>query len=258
MDPRYGQQAQLLPRAQAAQDLFPRQPLDQARRSSTQGGVHAVPAQHRDLGVNHARRCPTRMLPPTSAWGLGRIVQAKAYPIQPKAFDLIGPQIAPPARGLAGGRRQPIQKHLRLCRLCHRTHPFVLSVQDRHPTRGQGAWQLALGLRNPLEAPHALQVHRTYVRHNPNAGTRDLAQQRDLARSIGAHFQNHSLVPFVEIEQGQRQADLVVIVALALEHPVALGQHRGDQFLGRRLAHAPRDPNHPRREPGPPPGRQAL
>ncbi len=59
-------------------------------------------------------------------------------------------------------------------------------------------------------------------------------------------------------EDRQRQADLVVLVALALE-----GRHRGGEDGGRGvlrggLGHAAGDPHHDRREAGPPGGRDGV
>ncbi len=62
----------------------------------------------------------------------------------------------------------------------------------------------------------------------------------------------------IEVEQGKGQTDLVVVIALALEHPVPLCEHRRHKLFGRRLADAAGDANHARRKTGTPPGSEAL
>ncbi len=62
----------------------------------------------------------------------------------------------------------------------------------------------------------------------------------------------------VEAEDGQRQADLVVLVALVLERPEAGRQDRRDGLLGRGLGDAPGDPDGERVEPPAPGGGQGL
>jgi hypothetical protein len=58
----------------------------------------------------------------------------------------------------------------------------------------------------------------------------------------------------VELEQGQGQADFVVVAALTLEHPVSLRQNRSHELLGRSLAHTTGDAYRSHVElPSPPP-----
>ena len=50
----------------------------------------------------------------------------------------------------------------------------------------------------------------------------DIAQEGDLTGNVESHFQHGALMPGPQLEQGERQADLVVQVAGALERAVAL------------------------------------
>ena len=75
-----------------------------------------------------------------------------------------------------------------------------------------------------------------HVRHQPVVGLHDLCQQGYLAGVVGARLDDGHLVLRTKAQQRQRYADMVVQVALSVQHTVALAQHGRQQLLRRRLA----------------------
>ena len=69
---------------------------------------------------------------------------------------------------------------------------------------------------------------------------------------VEAHFQNGPLMPGTESQDRQRQSDLVVQIAGALQSPKTLGKHLRHHLLGGRLAHAASDSDHAQVELAPP------
>jgi hypothetical protein len=95
-----------------------------------------------------------------------------------------------------------------------------------------------------VDAPH--RGHDTDLR----AG--DRGQVGDLAAHVHAHLKDRRLVLRAEAHHCQRQADLVVGVALALERGEALAEHGRDRLLGRGLGDAAGHAHDERRESAPP------
>ena len=83
-------------------------------------------------------------------------------------------------------------------------------------------------------------------------------QLSDLAAHVHSHLQNHGLVLGTQTQDGQRQADFIVGVALALECHEALGQDGGDRFLGGGLGDAAGHADHERREASAPRGGHGM
>jgi len=103
---------------------------------------------------------------------------------------------------------------------------------------GQGTHQLGLGLGDALDAAQALEMRRPHIGDHPYRRLSDGAQGRDLAQGIHPHLQHGAAVLGLQAGESEGQANLVIVVALALErgHPPT---HDGsDCLLGRRLADA--------------------
>ena len=60
----------------------------------------------------------------------------------------------------------------------------------------------------------------------------DPCQVGDLAADVHAHLEHRGLVLGAELEHGQRQPDLVVLVALVLERQEARREDRRNGLLG--------------------------
>ena len=81
--------------------------------------------------------------------------------------------------------------------------------------------------------------------HTRTSGSAMPDQQADLARVVHPEFDHRDLGPVAKLEQRQRQADVVVEVAVVAEHPVAgRPSSVGRDFLRRRLARAAGDGHH--------------
>ena len=91
-------------------------------------------------------------------------------------------------------------------------------------------------------------------RHHSDLRERDGRQLGDLATHVHPHLQHCRLVLRTHPQHRERQADLVVGVALTLESHEALGQDGGDGLLGGGLGDAAGHSDDQRRE-APSPGR---
>ena len=181
------------------------------------------------------------------------VVEAEANALKPFAADLVGPQIARlvEAVGEHAGRRAAR----------HRAHQRIIGVQDRDAariSRGQRLHQLGFGLRDPLDGTQALQVRRADIGDDADARLGQTAQARDLAEIVHAHLEHDALDLRRQLQQRQRQADLVVQIAFVALRGVALFQHIRHDLLGGRLADAAGDTNRHGGHPLAPGGRQLL
>ena len=75
----------------------------------------------------------------------------------------------------------------------------------------------------------------------PTVGPTSRASSVDLSRRAHAHFDGRRAVAGIELHERERHADVVVQVALVLEHRALLLQDAGEHFLGRGLAVRSRD-----------------
>ena len=98
--------------------------------------------------------------------------------------------------------------------------------------------QLALGPENILPAAQTLDVGVANIRDDPHIGLDDTGQIVDLAKFVHPHLQHRDLMAGVQLQQGQRQTYVVIVVALRLEHLVSDAQNGGQHILGGGLAHA--------------------
>jgi hypothetical protein len=71
--------------------------------------------------------------------------------------------------------------------------------------------------------------------HDADLGPADRGQLADLPADVHAHLEDGGLVIRTETKHGQRQADLVVLVALVLERDQLRGEDGRDRLLRRGL-----------------------
>ena len=116
----------------------------------------------------------------------------------------------------------------------------IIPVEHHQPAGPDVGQQLALGPEDVLPAAQALDVGVPDVGDDSHVRLDDLPQVVDLPRAVHPHLQHADLTAPVQPQQGQGQADVVVVIALGLEHPVPGAQHGGDHVLGGGLAHAAR------------------
>ncbi len=137
----------------------------------------------------------------------------------------------------------------------HPEHPRVVGVEDRDPAvvgRRERLDQLRLRVLDRLERSDPGQVDRLHGGHDPDRRPPDRGQLADLAADVHAHLEHRGLVPRPQAEHRQRQADLVVLVALRAQRDEPALQHARDGLLGGGLGDAAGDPDDQRREPGAP------
>ena len=96
--------------------------------------------------------------------------------------------------------------------------------------------QLALGLYHAFERTEALQMRTAHVCDERIVGLNDLHQRLDVARVRRAHLHDCYVVCRVQAQQCLGHADVVVEVALGVEHVVFLQKHRSREFLCGGLA----------------------
>jgi hypothetical protein len=94
--------------------------------------------------------------------------------------------------------------------------------------------------------------------HDPDLRPPDRRQLGDLAADVHAHLEDRGLVVRPHAQHGQRQPDLVVLIALVLECRQLRGEDRRDRFLRRGLGNRPRHADHERVEPPPPARRDRV
>ena len=130
----------------------------------------------------------------------------------------------------------------------HPGDPLVVGVEDGRAAGRERLDELGLGLLDRLDRADPRQVDRLDRRHDADPRPADPGQVGDLAADVHAHLQDERLVRPIEAEDRQRQADLVVLVALAAQGPEADGEDRADRLLGRCLGDAPGDSHRERVE----------
>lgn len=113
----------------------------------------------------------------------------------------------------------------------------VVAVEDGDAVRRQVLEYLALGPQDTL--PGIAQIFNMGVAHvgdDGNIGPYHLAQIAYLAEVVHARLDDGGAVLRRQAQERQRRADVVVVIGLGLKRLEALGQHRGDHLLRRRLA----------------------
>ena len=163
-------------------------------------------------------------------------VQGEREPVRAQPFEVGAAHVGVLGRAEARDGRGGVAGHGH--------HRGVVDVQQRMPIRRQRLDELALGARDGVEGPGALEVYRPDVEHDARARVRPRAEQRDLARGVHAVLDHCALGVGPQFEQAERHADLVVVVQLAGPHPESPGKDRGSHELRRRLTHVARDAYH--------------
>ena len=79
-------------------------------------------------------------------------------------------------------------------------------------------------------------MHRSHHGDHAAVGLRQFRQRGNLARVRHAHLDDGDLVLGLQLQQLQRQAKVVVEIALRLQHAVPGRQNMRDDFLGGGLA----------------------
>ena len=102
-------------------------------------------------------------------------------------------------------------------------------------------------VRHAVETAADVRAHS--VVHQRGIGRGNAGQRRQLAEMVHAHFNHGVTVVSAQIQQGERQADVVVEIARRRQHRVRAEfgtQHRRQHFLHSRFAAGTGNPEHKR------------
>jgi len=106
----------------------------------------------------------------------------------------------------------------------------------RVASRGKSSARVPSSRHDPLETPEELEVLPAQAGDDPHHGPDHLHQRPQLARMVGAHFQHRGGRIGRELQQGQRDPDVIVEAGRAAQSSEALTQRCRQQILGRGLA----------------------
>ncbi len=173
--------------------------------------VNAVAAQRRDLDASRPSR---------------RQAQVEGHALRAARLDLSRPYV--------GALLEAVAQHIHALwgQGRHPRNALVVRIEHGRAGRRQCLHELALAALNLVDRAGARQVGATHRGHDPDAGPSQRGQLGDIARYVHAHLQHGCLVTLIEAQQGQRQADLVVLVGRVAQHFPALGENFRNLLLG--------------------------
>ena len=128
-----------------------------------------------------------------------------------------------------------------------RHHERIVGVHDNDVGRRRALENLGLGVGEGLARREVPEMRVADVGPHANLGLGDPDEQAELARVVHPEFHDRDVGSVPQLEQRERQPEVVVEIALVPHDPEALGQQRRDRFLRRRLAGAAGDGDHRRR-----------
>ena len=122
-----------------------------------------------------------------------------------------------------------------------RRNPLVVRVRDQHRRRVSALEDFRLRVGDRVERREKPEVCFTDVRPHPQVRPGDAHQRADLSSVIHAQFDNGDLRPLSQLDERQRQPDVVVEVPAVADHPVPPFEKIARHFLRRGLAGAAGD-----------------
>ena len=120
---------------------------------------------------------------------------------------------------------------------------LVVRAQDQRAARLQRLGQHPLLPRDGLAAAHELEVRHADVRDDGHVRRGHRCERRDLAGVIHAHFKHAHLIAAPRPQERERDADVVVQIALGSRNLKMFAEHRRRQIFRARLAIATRQPD---------------
>ena len=75
-----------------------------------------------------------------------------------------------------------------------------------------------------------------YIGNEAAIGFGNIYKRTDFARVVGTHLHYGQFVLLLQAQKREGHTDMVIEIALRIEHLIAFLQHRGDEFLGRGLS----------------------
>ena len=96
--------------------------------------------------------------------------------------------------------------------------------------------EFALGAYHTFKRAETFKVSLSHVGYYAVVRLDDVDQSLDFARMVGSHLYHGNIVFGREAQQRLRHAEVVVEVALSVEHVIFFGQYGCHEFLCRGLA----------------------
>ena len=183
-------------------------------------------------------RLPAPEEPRVEPHGAGRRAHVGGGAVEPAIFD---------RSGLHVGARVNAERHDAAGeRADARRDPRIVRVGDEDVCRARLFEHLGLGVGDLVAGREEPEVRVADVRPDADVGLRDAHQRPDLAAMIHTELDHCHLRSRPQLEERERQADVVVQVPLVPEHAVPGREELRNDFLRRRLARAAGDGDHPR------------
>jgi hypothetical protein len=122
-----------------------------------------------------------------------------------------------------------------------RRDPRIVGVGDEQVRRSRGLEDFGLRVGDRVDRREEADVRVADVRPHAHVGLGDAHERADLSCVVHPQFDDGDLRPLPQLDEGQRQPDVVVQVSPVANHAVARAQQLAGHFLRRRLARAPRN-----------------
>ena len=164
----------------------------------------------------------------------------KAMPSSPRSRSRARPHLAHSAELDAPAREGGGGAH----------HSLVVRVHGDGRVARHAGEELALRRRHAVDGSEAFEMGGSDVGDHADIRRRDLGETRDLAEGVHPHLEHRDRLVAGQAQQGEGQADQVVLVAVRAEdrgarrRETSLAADGGHHFLGRRLSVAAGDPDH--------------
>ena len=123
-------------------------------------------------------------------------------------------------------------------------HARIVGRAHEHVAGPRALEDLGLGVGNRVHRREEAHVGVAHVGPHADVGLGNAHERADLPGVIHPQFHHRHVRPARQLQQRERQADVVVQVPLVLHHPEPRGQQGRNRFLGRGLARASRDRHH--------------
>ena len=219
-----------------------RQPHDLAavrRRPQLRGSRRHARQRHAELLGHRGRGEDVRQV------GAAEQRRRHVHRAAPRRHARAGPLDAAIHNGarahVGGGRLDPERHHAAAERADPRGDPRIVGVGDEQRRRAGPLEDLGLGVGDRVERGEEAEVRFADVRPHADVRLGHAHQRADLPRVIHAQFDDGHLRPLPQLDERQRQPDVVVEIPAVADHAVPHLEKFARHFLGRGLAGAAGD-----------------
>ena len=120
---------------------------------------------------------------------------------------------------------------------------LIVGIEYGGATGGERFDELIFRAGNSGEGIEEFQMNRSYVRHHADIRLGDFGEGANFSGVRHSHLNDCQVVPGFELQQHQREAEMVVQIAFGLQDAELRGQHVGDGFFGGGLTGRTGDAN---------------